>query len=200
MDLEPAERAIKQLEIEANRVAGLGELRDKLLELIVKVNESFLALNSLSGELSEKMETVSNEMKDISNSQNIQINILRDAVEKIDSHVEKIDSHLSSGLKSIRTALESGLDTIDGTVRGISREIDETVKARLERYLAEYQILLRSEISSLQERFDLRTKQLESTLEESARRIIRRFNYLIVGLSMTIGISACLLFYSSSPR
>ena len=192
-DLQPAERAIKQLEIEANRVAGLGELRDKLLELTAKIEEGLVSLNSLSVEPREKMETDSKEIKDISNSHKIQINILRDAV-------EKIDSHLSSGLESIRTVLESRLDTIHGTVRGISREIDETVKARLERYLAEYQILLRSEISSLQERFDLRTKKLESAMEDAAQRIIRRFNYLIVVFSIFISISAGLLFYFLSTR
>ena len=188
MDFDPAERAIKKLEMEANRVAGLGDLRDQLMTLSTQLGESLVQLDSLSGVLSESKNDTANALDALKVSLETQEDIQKKSFKALNTALE-------GGLDSLQAALGAGLDSVHGLIRGICREIDETVKARLERYLAEYQILLRSESRALHDHIDLGNKKLEGQIKDSEQRVLRKITYGLFGISVALVASTGIIVY-----
>ncbi len=188
MDFDPAERAIKKLEMEANRVAGLGDLRDQLMTLSTQLGESLVKLDSLSGVLSGSKNDTANALDALKVSLETQEDIQKKSFKALNTALE-------GGLDSLQAALGAGLDSVHGLIRGICREIDETVKARLERYLAEYQILLRSESRALHDHIDLGKKKLEGQIKDSEQRVLRKITYGLFGISVALVASTGIIVY-----
>ena len=188
MDFDPAERAIKKLEMEANRVAGLGDLRDQLMTLSTQLGESLVKLDSLSGVLSGSKNDTANALDALKVSLETQEDIQKKSLKALNTALE-------GGLDSLQAALGAGLDSVHGLIRGICREIDETVKARLERYLAEYQILLRSESRALHDHIDLGNKKLEGQIKDSEQRVLRKITYGLFGISVALVASTGIIVY-----
>jgi len=164
MDLQGAEQALRVLELEAQRVSGLGDLRQQLIQVQTDFSDAISALDSSVVKLDETLKARTDVLVRVAESlQTIvsdEVIHRQKCLERIVESTERIELSQREGLRLVDSQLRTGLDSIFAQIKSIVREIDQSVQSQLTRTLTEFQVIVRNEMRATNDRLDLIKREL----------------------------------------
>lgn len=198
MDLQAAERAIKALETEAQRVRGLGDLRAELSSTQATLSKAVYELENVmqassasSAAHAASIQEILAAMKETAAEAAA---FQQQTLQRLQERSDDMERRSETALKGISTTLRDGLNEVHAQTRATVREVDQTVAAQVARVLVEVQTANRAATQELSDRMERLQRELATSQELSSASVVEKLRLTIL---MATGVLAAIVILLS---
>jgi hypothetical protein len=184
MDLLVGERVLKTLEDEANRLRGIGDLREQIDTVLTDFSTRLSELSSASQLLESLAKEGDASRQEIGSLQH-------KAVRDLESNLSDFQGLVKRQLQEDSDVIRAGLAEVHRQVLDLALQVDRGVKAELARSSGEFRADLNTAFGTLSREFDVSTREQRQALEtalasvqgdlnKAARTVIREIRVAVL--------------------